>query len=172
MSAVVIDTNVLICMDSIEVKYQVCARSCIHAVDNAKEGIVVIDSKMYIVGEYRQNISSSDIFVPLKSQMPHFGLFWKWLQVNLFSPNRIEQVDCSHIDFEKYSVFSPGSGLEKFDRSDRKFVVVAMESRNNPKILVATDTDWWIDREPLSRYVEIEFVCEELINEFAEGKQR
>lgn len=172
MSAVVIDTNVLIYADNTEQKYQLCAQSCIHGINVAKEGIVVLDSENEIMKEYRRYIVADYSKYSITSQLPSAGLFLKWLFDNLYNDASVEKVDCSHIDFENYPIFTEDSELIHFDRSDRKFVVVAMRSSLNPTIVVAIDRGWWNHKEVLRRHVDIEFVCEDLISELAEGKKR
>jgi hypothetical protein len=55
--------------------------------------------------------------------------------------------------------------LVRFDRSDRKFVAVALASRLDPSVLNATDTDWWHYRECLKRHgVRVVFLCSGLMN--------
>lgn len=52
------------------------------------------------------------------------------------------------LDFQE---FPRDVALKTFDRSDRKWVAVALASGSNPEILNAADTDWWNHRKPLSR---------------------
>jgi len=54
--------------------------------------------------------------------------------------------------------------LARFDRSDRKFVAVALASQLNPNVLNATDTDWWHYRECLAKHgVRVVFLCSDLM---------
>jgi hypothetical protein len=50
--------------------------------------------------------------------------------------------------------------LVGFDRSDHKFVAVALAHPERPPILNAVDADWWYYREELARHgIRVEFLC-------------
>ena len=78
---------------------------------------------------------------------------------------RCEQVEITPIggsdwDFEEFPL---DSELGTFDRSDRKFVAVALASKNAPQILNAVDSDWWIHRNRLRQHgLVVQFLCQEL----------
>ncbi len=172
MNAFVIDTNVLIECDNTDDNHLECAQHCEIALQNAKEGIVVIDSNYMILKEYEEAIRKEEHSKGFRRQLPFASAFLNWVHQNLGNIGHIEVVDCSQIDVENHPVFTEGSELEEFDPPDRKFVIVAMESTNALKILVATDTDWWNYQDALRKHVHVEFVCDKLIKEFAKGKKR
>lgn len=67
-------------------------------------------------------------------------------------------------DEREFAEFPDDPDLETFDRSDRKFVAVAIASATCPPILNATDTDWSDHRDVLARYhVSVTFLCPELM---------
>jgi len=60
---------------------------------------------------------------------------------------------------EDYEEFPDDDALANFDKSDRKYVAVAIASQENPPILNAGDRGWVRHKEALEKYVEIEFLC-------------
>jgi hypothetical protein len=61
-----------------------------------------------------------------------------------------------------FEEFPADPALRGFDRSDRKFVAVALASNLSPKVLNAVDSDWWNFQEPLRRHgVKVTFLCPE-----------
>lgn len=67
---------------------------------------------------------------------------------------------------QEFPNFPADPELQNFDRSDRKFVAVALASGENPPIVNATDTDWWIFREALNRNgIQIAFLCPQHMGE-------
>jgi hypothetical protein len=161
MRAVVIDTNVLIVAnrkaDHVGID---CCLNCIKALERAqKKQMIIIDSGMRIIKEYQRHSS--------RAGQPGMGdAFFKWLFYNQCNALRCKQVDITprKDDAEDFEEFPTDPDLIRFDRSDRKFVAVAVTSRLNPTILNATDTDWWRFREILERHqVSIVFLCPELM---------
>jgi hypothetical protein len=52
--------------------------------------------------------------------------------------------------------------LSSFDPSDQKFAAVAIASGENPDVLNAVDSDWWIHRVALAASgVRVTFLCPE-----------
>lgn len=67
-----------------------------------------------------------------------------------------------HLD-RGYEEFPEDSALATFDRSDRKFVAVALSSSGQPPILVAGDRGWRRHYEALTRNgITVEFLCDEI----------
>lgn len=61
---------------------------------------------------------------------------------------------------DEFAEFPKDPALSGFNRSDRKFVAVCLASKLTPSVLNATDSDWWIFRNPLKRHgIKIEFLC-------------
>jgi hypothetical protein len=94
-------------------------------------------------------------------------LFVVWLFTNEWNPKHCTHVPITQIgtDPDDFAEFPDDPELAKFDRSDRKFVAVALASPEPTTILNASDTrSWWRYREPLLRHgLHIEFVCPELM---------
>ena len=123
--------------------------------------IIVIDDGMQILLEYISAVS-------LRGQPGLGHVFVKWVFDNQAVPSRCERVPLTQngINEGEFCEFPNDMSLEGFDRSDRKFVAVALASRNQPEILNAVDSDWWNYRQQLAAHgVRIRFLCQ---NQFAD----
>ena len=161
MSTYVLDTNVAVVANGgTEQATSDCILNCLRILEQIKEkGILVLDDARLILTEYMNNLSPSG--------QPGAGdAFMKWVWINQANPIYCELVSitpkpCDSEDFEE---FPNDPGLRRFDRSDRKFVAVALTSSNKPKILNAVDTDWWKYRVVLRRHgIRIRFLCPEMM---------
>ncbi|MFH1109077.1 MAG: hypothetical protein V1790_07780 [Planctomycetota bacterium] len=159
MNAYVVDTNVPIVANGREDRISpTCVWNCIRKLRNLRNnGIVVLDSGMLILREYMANLSMS-------GQPGPGDLFMKWIWQNQSVPERCEQVSITTLpsDSEDFREFPRDARLTLFDRKDRKFVAVACASKNDPEVLNATDSDWWIHRQALGHHgVRVVFLCPE-----------
>jgi hypothetical protein len=161
VTAVVVDTNVLVVANERTAQAPAtCVRACaerLRALIDA--GTLVLDDQWRIIREYQRQASSSG--------EPGLGdAFLKWALINRTNPQRCDLVALTlrgdgDEDFEE---FPDDPALGGFDRSDRKFVAVARASTRRPPVVNATDTDWWLFREPLQRHgVRIIFLCPDLM---------
>jgi hypothetical protein len=159
MSAYVIDTNVPIVAngrsDSVAVA---CVVKCVRKlVDVRAEATVVLDDGMRILSEYLRHLNP-------KGQPGAGDLFMKWVWDNRGVTAQCERVSITPLpdDPEDFVEFPRDSRLASFHRKDRKFVAVACASKNNPEVLNATDSDWWIHRQALGDHgVRVVFLCPE-----------
>jgi hypothetical protein len=163
MRAFVVDTNVLVVAN---LKTPQAGPDCVLASVAALETIqkkarLVIDEGMLVFQEYQQYASFSG--------QPGVGdAFFKWVHDNRYNDrhcDRVKLTPCSDPsrDFEQ---FPADPSLQGFDRSDRKFVAVALGSVPSPTILNAVDSDWWNFRQPLAdNGVKVEFLCPEQFEE-------
>lgn len=160
MTAVVIDTNVGVVANGMYPKAGLdCVESCITALDDARRRVVLVDDGFHIFREYRRHLSGSG--------QPGAGdAFFKWLWDNQGNRKYCRQVTITPVadtdgDFDE---FPDDPALTGFDRSDRKFVAVALASGASPSILNASDGDWWTFRGPLANHgVQVTFLCPELM---------
>jgi hypothetical protein len=93
--------------------------------------------------------------------------FFKWLWDNQLVAEHCELVPITQRsdDPADYEEFPRDPGLEKFDRSDRKFVAVALASPSAPTILNALDRDWFEFRERLEHHgISLRFLCPEAMS--------
>lgn len=162
MSAYVVDTNVGVAAngrDCPQVDYAcrlACIeklRECVNILRDKKQGHVIIDSGGDILEEYKS-------YFNFKGQPGTGDLFFKVLNERQFSTRQCERVEINKDDNWGYEEFPHDEDLRNFDRSDRKFVAVAIKSQHSPVILNATDSDWHENGKALKRYrVRIKQLC-------------
>jgi len=157
MNNFILDTNVLVvangnapqmCDDDINI----CEEFIISLYNNS---LIFIDSEYLIFEEYFKNIN--------RSGQPGLGdAFAKWLFDNQYNKNVCEIVIITPLDNEGtlFLEFDLEGDLINFDRSDRKFIAVAIASSNIPEICNASDSDWWDFKELLNSLgIKIKFIC-------------
>jgi hypothetical protein len=139
MDSVTIDTNVLVVanMKNVDATPLQCLKVIEfieHIINNRL--IISIDDKGLILSEYRNYASHKGA--------PGVGdKFFKWLHdyqgSNLCEKVKIHPFQNEHFEFEELDGLYQLIG---FDRSDQKFVAVALKSENNCTICNAVDSDW------------------------------
>ena len=167
MNSFVIDTNVLVVANE---KYQRATYKhvyiCQKFLTDLREKKVSIDSLGLILKEYFIHAS--------RSGQPGIGdAFAKWLWNNQWNVSRCERVEITPDENgEKGFVEFPGDeALITFDRSDRKFVAVAVKSEFDAVICNATDSDWWEHKDHFKKHgIEIKFLCPDLIKKGTERR--
>ncbi len=139
-----------------------CVSACIDALLRIRENSrLLLDDRGLILDEYRQHLSPS-------GQPGSGDAFFKWLWNNQGNAVQCRRVDITPDDKRGFAEFPDDPKLERFDKSDRKFVAVALASGGAAQILNATDTDWWIHRTALARNgVRVEFLCRHLMSDKA-----
>lgn len=156
MSAYVLDTNVLIVAKGNSPQAsEECVSACVaKLIAIQADGVIVIDSGLLILDEYRRYMS-------LSGQPTVGDRFFKWLWSIQADISRCEVVDIWPVDSDgNFASFPPDPRLAGFDRNDRKFVAVALSSKRGPVVLNAVDTDWAEYFGPLSSHgVKIQFLC-------------
>lgn len=171
MKAFVIDTNVgKVANEGHPEASPECVTACTNFLEGVVNGeaLVVIDASGEILEEYRRHMS-------LSGQPGPGDVFFKWLFYNQANPNHCEQVWIDRVidpeDGRVYDQFPDDPGLAAFDRSDRKFVAVALASLNRPPIANAVDSDWWKAGEALERVgVKIDFLCNDQVAIWRRGR--
>lgn len=159
MRAVVVDTNVMVVANGkAEQAGPGDILACVDALEKARsKQIVSIDEGHRLFDEYFTYTSHSG--------QPGVGdAFAKWLFENQGNAARCEQVTITPKvnDPEDFEEFPNDPYLTGLDRSDRKFVAVA--SVYKPRVLNATDSDWWDFRLALARHgVVVTFLCPHLV---------
>ena len=144
MSAIVIDTNVLMVANELFAPDQAdedCVRKCIErlsAIRSQTSGeTVVLDQDNRLLDEYQQSMKSS--------QQPSTGhAFLRWLFQEGWNPvvcDRV-QIHCSDEINQVFREFPDHPHLENFDVSDRKFVATANAHPATAAILQAVDAKW------------------------------
>jgi hypothetical protein len=136
-----------------------CVATCIETLLALRERQrLLLDDLGLILDEYRRHLSPS-------GQPGPGDAFFKWLWDNQGNPEHCRKVQVTPTaDSRKFEEFPNDRELARFHPKDRKFVAVAIASRENPLILNAADTDWWDYREALNRHgFELRFLCPELM---------
>jgi hypothetical protein len=157
MSAFVVDTNVPVAANGKSRQADPdCVIACIDILDSIRAGgVVVLDDGMRILNEYMNNLSMSG--------QPGAGdLFMKWVWNVQADESRCEQVRLTPDPHwaDNFKEFPDDADLTTFGPSDRKFVAVALTSRNRPTILNAVDSDWAQRHVALERNgVRVHFLC-------------
>lgn len=160
MTAVVVDTNVLVVANGQTPQAsRACVETCEDALLDAPNSVIVIDTAGLILEEYSRHAS--------RAGRPGVGdFFLKWLHENQARPEHCERVEVTPLDSQgtEFAEFPDDRALRGFDRSDRKFVAVAIASRHDPSVLNATDTDWCEYREALLAHgVTVRFLCPDAV---------
>ena len=163
MPPVVVDTNVAVVANGKTPQASAdCVLACIQELTEARDQrILLLDDHGLILEEYRKYLSPSG--------QPGLGdAFFKWLWDNQANTEHCRKVAITPIgaNGKGFVEFPDDPELERFDRSDRKFVATVLSDGGNAPVVNASDTDWWIYRDALQRNgVTIHFVCPELMTQ-------
>ena len=159
----IIDTNVLVAAngrDCPQVTPQCRLISSQYLHNFQKQGIIVIDNRWLILNEYKNNVNE-------KGQPGIGDEFLLWVLRNQANIKHCEKVTIHSIsspDNNEFEEFPSDPELEKFDRSDRKFVAVALAAPDLPPIIVAVDRGWTRFHEPLVKNgIKIQFLCPDVV---------
>jgi hypothetical protein len=167
---VVVDTNVAVVANrrSRPQPTLSCVQACAHRLLQLQQvGRVALDNRWLILNEYKNNLNESG--------QPGIGdRFLKWVLTNRNNPGLCDQVALTPLENDEtaFQEFPDDPTLLKFDRSDRKFVAVALAHPQHPPILQAVDSKWWQMREALSRNgVTVDFLCPNAFEQLQSAKQ-
>lgn len=159
MSAVVIDTNVLLVADGQARQMSAaCRRECATRLERVRATEqVVLDLQRLMLTEYRNKLD------PAKRPPSPGTEFLKWLLVNQGNPDRTCLIGLTPKDRARtrFVEFPPDAALEAaFDPSDRKFVAAAYAHPDKPPILEAADSKWLGWEAALANHgVRLEVLC-------------
>ena len=161
--AFVVDTNVLVVANGRSSHADMaCINACAHELHHIRQkGRIIIDRQMAVLKEYRQYVDPSG--------RPGLGdFFFKWVWDNRANTDVCVLINItpSSQDEGDYREFPDDPDLAGFDRSDRKFVSVAIASSLDPTILNAVDKDWWQFHKILKRHgIRVKFLCPQYMAE-------
>lgn len=136
MSVMVVDTNVAIVAngqcDHADWK---CQLACVKKLEEVvKQKKIAIDDKGLILKEYSGYLNHSG--------EPSVGdKFYKHVFNNQYTKKYCVRVSI-HPVADSFQEFPKSPDLQDFDKSDRKFVAVALAAGRSVPILNATDSDW------------------------------
>lgn len=170
MRPIIIDTNVLIVANrKAEHASLKCTLACIQALEGVcRTGIVVLDTGDAIFDEYRK-------YASLSGQPGVGDAFLKWLLTYKHTPERCRLVPITEDEQWGYVEFPHVDALQGFDRSDRKFVAVALAHERDyqciPPIQNATDSDWWQYRHVFASHgIHIKFICDDQLQKWQQSE--
>lgn len=154
MSAVVIDTNVLLVANQ---QHQDISAECVLAcakklLEAQQQGIIVIDDDYRIIREYSNKPNCNGTRVG--------DVFLKWLLQNQANTAHVHQVTITETLADHFQEFPDQILQPHFDAPDRKFPSVANAHPDKPPVLQAADCKW-INWQPALNAVgiSVDFVC-------------
>lgn len=158
MPPVVVDTNVaMVASGHTPHANAACVNSCVQRLNSITQaGLLLVDDLGLILDEYTKRLGHAG--------QPGAGeKFVKWAWSNQSNANLVRKVTITQISdtgWRRFGEFPDREDLSTFDRSDQKFVAVAIASGENSWILNAVDSDWWHHRISLeAERVNIDFLC-------------
>jgi hypothetical protein len=156
--AVVVDTNVAMVASRLHQHAdEQCVNSCIERLYKIQQsGGLLVDDRGLIIHEYTKCLGYSG--------QPGAGhAFVKWAHSNQAITNRVQKITITprpDDGWRRFEEFPDLPDLKNFDKSDQKFVAVALASGVRTPILNAMDSDWKIHYTSLQLAgVVIEFIC-------------
>jgi hypothetical protein len=155
MMRAIVDTNVAVTANGKSLQASSsCVRSCIERLLSIQRtGKIVLDSAWLVIREYKDNLSEGG--------QPGVGdAFLLWVLQNWMNPIicELHALEISAETPDEFAAFPDAPDLAHFDRSDRKFIALAVVS--NTPIYTAVDSDFWDHQEALAKHqIQIEFVC-------------
>ena len=156
---VIVDTNVPIVANGESRQANPnCEYACRHKLREIMDhNTLLLDDNGLILQEYRRNLNFAG--------KPGPGdVFFRWLWNNQANPQHCRIIPITPHPDREFTEFPNDPTLASFDRSDRKFVALALAAPTAPQILNAADTDWWQHRPALQQHgIIITFLCPELM---------
>jgi hypothetical protein len=159
MSAVVIDTNVLLVANGAAPQMSdACRLACMQRLEKTKASeAVAIDRQYFILGEYQRKLNPNQ-------RPPGPGdAFVRHVLQNMANAAHVAQVDLTPTNVERtnFREFPDDEELRKaFDPADRKFVAASNAHPERPPILESADSKWLGWEERLSSHgIRLEVLC-------------
>jgi len=156
---VIVDTNVPMVANRKTTQASTkCVQSCIATLEEIyQQRTLVLDDGWRVLREYMHNLCS-------EGQPGAGDAFLKWVLTNRNNPRHCEQISLTPKpdaeDGNDLCEFPDDKNLAHFDRSDRKFVALALAHPAHPPVYNAVDSDWWLFHQALEVHgVCIEFLC-------------
>ena len=171
MSTFVVDVNVAVVANGKSPQADArCRLDCIQALLEVSENGIAIDDGDHILKEYRK------VQLSITGQPGAGDKFMKWLHQNQCNENICQRVAITPDPEWGFEEFPHDDRLgrvtdnPRFDRSDRKYVAVALASTSNPTLLNAVDSDWSGHRDALSdNGVVVEELCPNCLKGSCDG---
>jgi len=165
MADYVVDTNVWAMVDKpigevslTEVYCIACCKKWLMNFNSQSDDRLILDIGQEILKEYRRNAKEG-------------GIARQLLNVLQAQPrNRLVELE---IEFDDDGFAIVPAEISEFDRSDRKFVAVALAHNPHPPIVNATDTDWTKARDQIEAVgISVSECCADYVAERLKGKKQ
>lgn len=149
-----VDTNVLVVANGRGGEANTCIDACVDCLAQFTENrdVLHLDSLGRILLEYGQNIRHG-------TPQDVGDQFFVWASTFQATRTHCRLIEITEDADWGFAEFPHDEALLGFDRSDRKFVAVAVASGDQPTIFNATDSDWGQFSFPLARYVQVQELC-------------
>ena len=171
MTAIVIDTNVLLVADGKSPQMSdACQIECVTRLERVKATEqVVLDDAWIILGEYHNKLSPN--------QSPTYGsAFLKWLHQVQAVAKHVSLVTITPLNSAKtlFAEFPADKELEqKFDPADRKFVAASNAHPDKPPILQSADSKWLGWEDQLKQHgIKVEVLCRDELKAIQKRKTK
>jgi hypothetical protein len=165
MSAVVIDTNVLLVADGRGTQMSVkCVEECLNRLEQVMATQrVALDDGRRILGEYGHKLST---------RSPTSGsVFLKWLLQREWNPTHVTQTRITELNENEFAEFPPDEALKDFHPADRKFIAVANAHLEKPPVLQAGDAKWLRFEEAFKAHgIRLEVLCRSELEDIRKRK--
>lgn len=168
MKYFVVDTNVAVVANGNAPQADnACIAACVDALDTVRRNRILLDDSFRILHEYVANLHPT-------GQPGPGDAFLKWVFNVQADVRHCECVRITPRDgADDFNEFPNDPDLLRFDRSDRKFVAVALASRRDPKVLNAVDSDWGDYHRALMRHgVRVEFLCPQHVSGHSKDRRK
>lgn len=159
MSAIVIDTNVLLVANGIAPQMSdACRLTCIARLDRVRSSeAVVVDRQFLILSEYQRKAD------PNRRPPGPGDAFLRYLLQNMAVSERVSPVDLTPTNPEQtnFAEFPNDNVLrDAFDPADRKFVAASNAHSEKPPILESADSKWLGWEPQLATHgIRVEILC-------------
>ena len=171
MSAIVIDTNVLLVADGChEEMLGACIVECLNRLESAKKNeAIVVDRQFFILGEYQKKLKTYR-----RSSGPWYEFVKHILQNMKSNADRVSLVTLTPRNAAKtdFNEFPADENLRAaFDPADRKFVAAANAHPEKPPIVESADSKWlgW-EADLKQNGIRLEILCRDKLEEFRRRK--
>ena len=170
MSAIVIDTNVLLVASGQAAQMgDACRKVCYQRLDRASaREQVVVDNQFLILHEYQNKLD------PRRRPPSPGGEFVLHVLRNMANPAKVSTVNLTPTNSERtsFAEFPPDSVLEAaFDPADRKFVAASYAHAERPPIVESADSKWlgWEGRLK-THNIHLEVLCRNELEAIRQAK--
>lgn len=170
MSAIVIDTNVLlVASGQAKQMSDTCLKVCYQRLEKARASEqVVVDNQFFILGEYQNKLDAS------KRPPSPGGEFIRHLLQHMAKPDKVARIDLKPTNQEKttFAQFPPDAALAAdFDPTDRKFVAASYAHPDRPCIVESADTKWLGWEAQLKLHgINLEVLCRDELQAIRDAK--